>query len=49
MSTEQSGGPVNRRHFMESSAMAGGLAAGYGTLGVMAIRFLHAGDGDAVG
>lgn len=40
---------MNRRHFMESSAMAGGLAAGYGTLGVMAIRFLHAGDGDAVG
>ena len=45
MADEQAGDAVNRRHFMESSAMAGGLAAGYGTLGVMAIRFLHA-DGD---
>lgn len=49
MAEEQSDDSVNRRHFMESSAMVGGLAAGYGTLGVMAIRFLHASDGDSVG
>jgi|GEM_PF-4510380 len=49
MTEEQAGDSVNRRTFIESSAMAGGLAAGYGTLGVMAVRFLHASDGDAVG
>lgn len=49
MSEEQSGDSVNRRNFMESSAMAGGLAAGYGTLGFMAVQFLHAGDGDSTG
>ncbi len=29
--------------------MAGGLAASYGTLGVMAVRFLHASDSQAIG
>jgi nitrite reductase/ring-hydroxylating ferredoxin subunit len=49
MSEERAGDSVDRRHFIETSAMAGGLAAGYGTLGVMAVQFLHADDSDAVG
>ena len=49
MSEEQPVESVNRRHFIESTAMAGGLAAGYGTLGVMAVRFLHASDDGSMG
>ncbi|MCA9122520.1 MAG: Rieske (2Fe-2S) protein [Planctomycetaceae bacterium] len=49
MAEESARGSVDRRKFIESSAMASGLAAGYGTLGFMAVRFLHAGDGDAIG
>jgi Rieske Fe-S protein len=38
-------GPPARRAFLGSSlAMAGGLAAGYGALGAIAVRFLYSGD-----
>ncbi len=49
MSDEVPGESPTRRHFIESSAMAGGLAAGYGTLGFMAVRFLHASDDGSTG
>ncbi len=40
--------PVNRRSFVESTAMVGGLVAGYGALAIMSARFLHARDDGAV-
>ncbi len=36
-----SGKPVDRRGFISSAAMVGGLAAGYGTMGVYAVRYLY--------
>lgn len=48
----ESAEPASRRDFMTTAstvAMAGGLAASYGTLGVMAGRFLYADDSDTIG
>ena len=50
MSAERAG--PDRRGFLSKAttlAMGGGLVAGYGTLGVMALRFLYPSGGKSVG
>jgi Rieske Fe-S protein len=45
--TDESSNEVQRRDFLSvasTAAMAGGLIAGYGTFGVIAVRFLYAPD-----